>query len=67
MPTVATVCNDCGDTDQFPTRSEAFLSMDLHEHEHGVLIGERVYVWQQFRTDVGWVNYRAPLWGLFVN
>lgn len=66
-PTVATICNDCTETGTFPTRSEAFLSMDLHEYEHGCLVGHRVYVWQQYRTDVGWVNYRAPVWGGTVN
>lgn len=65
--TVRTICNDCGERDQFGTQSEAFFHMDLHEHDHGTLTGCRVYVWQQFCNDNGWQNYRAPVWGTTVN
>lgn len=67
MPLITALCNDCGETSQHPTRSEAFLAMDLHEYEHGCLVGHQVYVWQQFLSVAGWVNYRAPQWGHTVN
>lgn len=60
---IRTVCNDCGNTSQHPTRSEAFLAMDIHEYDHACAAGYTVYVWQQFCTTDGWVNYRAPAWG----
>ena len=66
-PVVRTYCNDCGEQDQFHTRTEAFFHMDMHELEHAGVVGCRVYVWQQFCTDNGWVNYRAPAFGNAVN
>jgi len=66
-PIVQTLCNDCGDHDIHHTRAAAFEAMEWHELEHATVAGSRVYVWQQFCTDNGWVNYRAPVWGATVN
>lgn len=66
-PVVQALCNDCGERSTHPTRSEAFLAMDLHEYEHGCLVGHQVYVWQQYECGNGWQNYRAPVFGNTVN